>query len=158
MFYSLFWKHQKFTSILMFLRQLIVYFASLLAFPASALVGYIELLNFPMQILRRNLDLLWRHYRAKCTGFETWRNLLLVFVQGRHRLLFLVKFYLNILSKATGCKWWAGWEVGDPACNITICPVASEFGKKRQWGKLNQTLTCPARQAVFWAKSNLTFV
>ena len=28
-----------------------------------------------------------------------------------------------------------------PACNITTGPVASEFGKKRQWGKLNMTLT-----------------
>ena len=36
--------------------------------------------------------------------------------------------------------------------------VASEFGKKRQWGKLNKTLACPAQQVMFWAKSNLTFV
>ena len=40
-------------------------------------------------------------------------------------------------------------------------PVASckvILAKKRQWGKLNKTLTCPAWQVVFWAKSNLTFV
>ena len=46
------------------------------------------------------------------------------------------------------------------ACNITMAPlqVASEFGKKQLWGKLNKTLTCPARQVMFWPKSNLTFV
>ena len=30
--------------------------------------------------------------------------------------------------------------------------------KYGQWGKLNKTLTCPARQVMFWAKLNLTFV
>ena len=36
--------------------------------------------------------------------------------------------------------------------------VASEFGQKQQLGKLNKTLTCPARQVMFWPKSNVIFV
>ena len=31
--------------------------------------------------------------------------------------------------------------------------VATEVGKKRQYGKQNQTLACPARQVIFWAES-----
>ena len=38
------------------------------------------------------------------------------------------------------------------------CKLQVNFGKKRQWGKLNKTPTCSARQVMFWAKSNLTFV
>ena len=32
------------------------------------------------------------------------------------------------------------------------------ISKKRQWRRQNKTLTCPARQVMFWAKFNLTFV
>ena len=45
------------------------------------------------------------------------------------------------------------------ACNIEpLAPLqtASEFNQKRQWDKLNKTLTCPAWQVMFWAKSNFT--
>ena len=40
------------------------------------------------------------------------------------------------------------------ACNLTLAPlqVASEFCKKWQWGKLNKTVTSPARQVMFLAK------
>ena len=39
------------------------------------------------------------------------------------------------------------------ACNITACPVASELSKKWQSSKQNKTLTCPARQVMFWVMS-----
>ena len=38
---------------------------------------------------------------------------------------------------------------------LALLQVASEFSKKRQWGKLNKSLTRPTRQVMFWAKSNL---
>ena len=41
-----------------------------------------------------------------------------------------------------------------PVCNITTCPVASEFGKKQQSGKQKKTLACPARQVMFLAESS----
>ena len=42
------------------------------------------------------------------------------------------------------------------ACNITTwtSQVASESGTKRQSGSQNTTLTCPARQVMFWAEFN----
>ena len=39
------------------------------------------------------------------------------------------------------------------ACNIKASTVASDFGEKRQLGKQNNTLTCPAWQVMFWAES-----
>ena len=39
------------------------------------------------------------------------------------------------------------------ACNITACPVASEFSKKWQSSKQNKTLTCPAQQVMFLVES-----
>ena len=42
-----------------------------------------------------------------------------------------------------------------PACNMTISPIARRKWIQQKWqsGKQNWTLTCPARQVMFWAES-----
>ena len=54
------------------------------------------------------------------------------------------------------CSVWNSCQQHSAACNITACPVASckwFWQKKRQWGKLDKILTCPARQVNCFGQS-----
>ena len=76
----------------------------------------------------------------------------------RQTMLLPEWFYLNSQAAFGCCEYeWVKLKKMDAngACNISTCPLASEFGKKKQSGKQNKTLNCSARQYKWWFGQSL---